>query len=220
MTPAHPIIEDLLWRHTVKKYDPNRRISDVDRAVIFESLRLSASSINSQPWRFIVLESEAARQRMYDTFVDKFKNNQPHVFDSAMLILFAHHPAYSREDYAAVVDQHIADGRLAATEREKGFRSFVFAEMNTDDKGYNGCWTRAQLYLALGNVLHTLARLRIGSTPLEGIDTQRVNQAFARELQGYRCDVALAIGYSDPQHDYNAGLPKSRLPLERVLLTL
>jgi nitroreductase / dihydropteridine reductase len=44
-----------------------------------EAMRLSASSINSQPWRFIVIENDAANQRMHDTFVSKFQFNQPHI---------------------------------------------------------------------------------------------------------------------------------------------
>ena len=50
---SHPIIEDLNKRYTVKKYDANKRISADDLATILEALRLSASSINSQPWKFV-----------------------------------------------------------------------------------------------------------------------------------------------------------------------
>ena len=51
---AHPIIEDLLWRHAVKKYDASKRIPEKDLDVLFEAMRLSPSSINSQPWKFVV----------------------------------------------------------------------------------------------------------------------------------------------------------------------
>ena len=52
--------------------------------------------------------------------------------------------------------------------------------------------------LALGNTLHILARLKIDSTPLEGIDIKLVNNEFKKELDGYQCGVALAIGYHHP----------------------
>ncbi len=217
---THPIIEDLLWRHTSKKYDPTRRVSEQDLATLFEAMRLTASSINAQPWRFVVIESREARERMSRTFGDKFPNNQPHVFDASQFILLAHNPRYTRDDYAKVVDQQIADGRLDPENRQAAFRSFVFAEMNTDENGDTSCWTRAQTYIALGNALHTLARLRIDATPIEGIDTERVNEEFRKELAGYRCEVALAIGYSHPQDDYNARLPKSRLAMARILLRI
>jgi len=166
----HPIIKDLLWRHTSKKYDATKKVSQKDLDVLFEAMRLSASSINSQPWRFVVIESDEAKERMNKTFAEKHQFNQPHVFDSSQIILFAHNPHYTREDYAQVVDKGITDKRINPEDREGAFASFIFAELNTDKTGNTSAWTKAQTYLALGNTLHTLARLKIDSTPLEGID--------------------------------------------------
>jgi len=213
----HPIIEDLNWRHTTKRYDKTKSVDPADLAVFYEALRLSASSINSQPWRFLQIESEQAKERMHQTFADNFQFNQPHVFEASQFILFAHNPCYSRENYAEVVDNGIEDGRTKPEERESAFGGFIFAEMNTDEQGDTSCWTKAQLYIAMGNALHTLARLRIDATPIEGLDTKRVNKEFAKELNGYQCDVALAIGYRHPTEDYNAKLPKSRRRIESIL---
>jgi len=217
---THPVLEDLTWRRTVKKYDETRKVSKEDLDVFFEALRLSPSSINSQPWRFVVIESETARERMGRTFVRKFQFNQPHIHDSSQIILFAHNPRYTRENYAEVVDKGIADGRTKPEERESAFGGFIFAELNTDENGNTAPWTKAQLYIALGNALHTLARLKIGATPMEGIDTELVNEEFKEELDGYQCDVALAIGYSHPQEDFNALLPKTRRSLDNILVQI
>lgn len=46
---SHQIITDLNNRYTAKKYDEEKRISQEDMAIIKEAIRLSASSINSQP---------------------------------------------------------------------------------------------------------------------------------------------------------------------------
>jgi len=217
---THPITEDLLWRHTTKKYDATKKIPQEDLDVLFEAIRLSASSINSQPWKFVVIESGEAKDRMSKTFAQKYQFNQPHVFDSSQIILFAYNPRYTREDYAEVVDKGIEDKRTRAEDRESAFGSFVFAELNTDETGNTSCWTKAQTYIALGNTLHTLARLKIDSTPMEGIDTGLVNEEFKKELDGYQCDVALAIGYHHPQEDYNVKLPKSRRSLDSILVRL
>ncbi len=216
----HPIIKDLLWRHTSKKYDVTKKVPQKDLDVLFEAMRLSASSINSQPWRFVVIESDEAKERMNRTFAKKHQFNQPHVFDSSQIILFAHNPRYTREDFAQVVDKGVTDKRTNPEDRERAFASFIFAELNTDKTGNTSAWTKAQTYLALGNTLHTLARLKIDSTPLEGIDTELVNKEFNNELGGYQCDVALAIGYHHPEEDYNAKLPKSRRSLESIFVRI
>lgn len=217
---VHPIIEVLLWRHTTKKYDKTKKVSQEDLDVLYEAMRLSASSINSQPWKFVVIESNEAKERMSKTFANKHQYNQPHVFDSSHTILFAYNPRYTRDDYAQVVDKGIEDGRTKPEDRESAFGAFGFAEFNTDETGNTSCWTKAQTYLALGNTLHVLARLRIDSTPLEGIDIDLVNEEFKDELDGYQCDVALAIGYHHPEDDYNEKLPKSRLNLDSILLQI
>lgn len=216
---SHPIIEDLLWRKTCKKYDPAKKVSEEDLQVLFEAMRLTASSINSQPWKFVVIESDEARQRMSKTFSRMHEYNQPHVMQSSQFILFANNPRYNRDNFDQVVDKYIEDGRVKPEERDKAYAAYRFVELNTDESGNTEPWTRAQTYLALGNALHTLARLKIDSTPIEGIDSELVNKEFEKELGGYCCNFALAIGYHH-EDDFNARLPKSRLKMDDVLLRL
>lgn len=217
---THPIIDDLQWRYTTKRYDKTKKVSPEDLNILLEAIRLSASSINSQPWKFIVLESDEAKQRMHRTVAENYQFNAPAILDSSHIILFAHNPFYKRENFAEVVDNGIADGRTRPEEREGAFGAYFFAELNMDEKGNNETWTRPQTYIALGNALHTLARLRIDSTTMEGFDSELVSKEFAQELEGYRCEVAVAIGYRDVQEDYNAKLPKSRRRPESVFIHL
>lgn len=214
---THPIINDLQARHTVKGYDPIKKVSDQDIATLCEAIRLSPSSINSQPWRFVVIQSDEAKQRFSDTFANMYQFNQPHAVNASHIILFAYDPHYTREKYAKIVDKQIADCRMKPESRESAFGGYVFAESNTDDSGYNGAWTKAQTYLALGNAMHSVARMGIESTPMEGVDSALISEIFSEELEGHVCEVALAIGYHDKATDYNASLPKSRLPMKDVL---
>jgi len=217
---THQIIRDLNSRYTTKKFDSSKKVSQEDLTVIMEAIRLSASSINSQPWKFIVIESSEAKQRLHDTFINKFQFNQPHVFSASHIILFAHNPAYTRANYEAVVDKGIEDKRTKPEDKERAFGGFAFAELNTDETGNTESWTKAQTYIALGNTLHTVARLNIDSTPMEGVDSEMISKEFAKELDGHVCHVALAIGYRDKNMDYNAKYPKSRLAMEDIIVKL
>lgn len=170
--------------------------------------------------KFIVIESDEAKERMHRTFRNKHQFNQPHIKAASHIILFAYNPNYTREDYAKVVDKGIADGRVSPENREQAFGSFAFAELNTNELGDTSSWTKAQTYLALGNTLHVLARLGIDSTTMEGVDSELISEEFSRELDGYQCDVALAMGYHHQEEDYNVNLPKSRLELDSVLTVL
>ncbi|WP_210498384.1 nitroreductase family protein [Vibrio crassostreae] len=215
---THPIIKDLNTRYTAKKYDPSKRISAEDIAIINEALRLSASSINSQPWKFIVLKTEEAKQRFHNTFANKHQFNQPHAKEASHTILFAYDPYFTKEKYAKRVDAEVTSGHLPADMYDAMMGAYAFAEANTiAGSGFNGDWTKAQLYIALGNLLHTLARLNIDSTPMEGVDSDLINDEFKLELDGHTCQLALAMGYHMESEDYNHGLPKARLPIDEVI---
>jgi nitroreductase / dihydropteridine reductase len=218
---THQIIKDLNNRYTAKKYDLTKRIQSEDMEVIKEAIRLSASSINSQPWKFIVIESDEAKQRFHNTFANKHHFNQPHATEASHIILFAHNPYFTKDDYKKVVDVEVTSGHLPAEMYNNMLNGgFTFAESNTDETGFNGHWTKAQTYIALGNTLHVLARLCIASTPMEGVDSELIGEIFQNELNGYRCEFALAIGYHLDGEDYNHGLPKARLHVDDVITVL
>lgn len=218
---GNQIIEDLNSRYTSKAYDKTKRVSPEDLATIEEVLRLSPSSINSQPWKFIVIKSDEAKQRLAKTF-KKYQFNQPHATKASEIILFANKVHYGKEDYKKRLDASVAAGRM----NEKGYdkqleRAFIFAQKAADENGNNGQWTKAQSYIALGNVLHALARLDIDSTPMEGVDAEEIQKEFAKELgDDYECTFALAIGYHKKEKDYNRKLPKARMAKEDVIIEL
>ncbi|WP_372942942.1 nitroreductase family protein [Shewanella sp.] len=218
---SHQIIQDLNNRYTAKKYDPSKRISVEDMDVLKEAMRLSASSINAQPWKFIIIESDEAKQRFHDTYANMYQFNQHHAKAASHIILFAYNPRFTKEQYKKVVDIEVSSGHLPAEMFDNMLNGgFTFAEVNTDESGYNGYWTKAQTYIALGNTLHVLARLGIDSTPMEGVDATLIGKEFEHELEGYVCDVALAMGYHIDGEDYNHGLPKARLALEDIFIEL
>ncbi|MEC6813650.1 nitroreductase family protein [Photobacterium toruni] len=208
----HQIITDLNNRYTTKQYDKTKKISADNINLIKDAIRLSASSINSQPWKFIVLESDEAKLRFYQTFENKYQFNQHHAIEASHIILFAYNPYYTKNDYRNIVDVEVSAGHLPAEKYNDMLNgAYSFAELNTDATGFNGHWTKAQTYIALGNTLHVLARLGIASTAMEGVDSQLIGSIFKDELDGYICDVALAMGYALEEQDYNYGLPKARL---------
>ncbi|MCT8986954.1 nitroreductase family protein [Shewanella phaeophyticola] len=218
---THQIIQDLNNRYTAKKYNPSKRISAEDMNVLKQAMRLSASSINAQPWKFIIIESDEAKQRFHDTYANMYQFNQHHAKAASHIILFAYNPRFTKEQYKKVVDIEVSSGHLPAEMFDNMLNGgFTFAEANTDENGYNGYWTKAQTYIALGNTLHVLARLGIDSTPMEGVDATLIGKEFEQELEGYVCDVALAMGYHMDSEDYNHGLPKARLALEDIFIEL
>ena len=48
-------------RYTTKHYDPAKAVSEEDFNALLEVLRLSLSSVNSQPWEFFIARTPAGR---------------------------------------------------------------------------------------------------------------------------------------------------------------
>ena len=51
----------------------------------------------------------------------------------------------------------------------------------------------------------------VDACPMEGIDAEAIDVALGLREKGLRCVVMAALGYSG-EDDFNAKLPKSRLP--------
>lgn len=211
------IIKDLKWRYTTKKFNPNKKVSQANLEIIYNTLRLTPSSINSQAWKFIVLNSQEAKEKMAKTFegdtpASKHPTNKKHVFDSSQIILFSYNPNYTKSDFTNIVDKYIKDKRIKKEDKEQAFKIFSFVENKNDKQN----WSKSQLYIALGNIIHTLARLKIDSTPMEGVNGELIEEIFKDDLDGFKCDLALAIGYRD-DNDSNANAVKSRLDLQDII---
>lgn len=51
-------------RYTTKKYDPNRQIPEEKIRQLKEIIRLSPSSINSQPWKFVFISDKKEKKEI------------------------------------------------------------------------------------------------------------------------------------------------------------
>ena len=98
--------------------------------------------------------------------------------------------------------------------QKKGRAFYVDLHRNTlQDTPF---WTQRQVYIALGVVLFGAASLGIDATPIEGFDPAVVDEEFGLPDKGLKCVVLAALGYRGAE-DFNAKLPKSRLPLDVVV---
>lgn len=51
-------------RSSTRYYDPSKKISDEDFQCILECGRLSPSSVGSEPWKFLVIQNKALRDKI------------------------------------------------------------------------------------------------------------------------------------------------------------
>ena len=68
----------------------------------------------------------------------------------------------------------------------------------------------------MGFLLAAAAEKGIDSTPIEGLDTAKLDEILGLREKGMRSVAVVTLGYRSP-NDGNAQRPKSRLALDRIV---
>jgi nitroreductase/dihydropteridine reductase len=215
----HDITHYAKNRHTVKAYDPNKKISAEDIVKIKELLRFSASSTNAQPWHFLLVSSDKGKERLAKANESMFPFNNPSILGSSHTVIFCSRLTIEEDHLSTVLEQEEADGRFPAIENKEqmdGGRK-MFINLHKHDYKDVQHWMDKQVYLNIGAFLLGVSTLGIDATPMEGIDIKSIDEEFGLREKGYTSLVVVTLGYHDAEKDYNASLPKSRLPYEYIL---
>jgi nitroreductase/dihydropteridine reductase len=211
-----------LFRHTCKAYDPSKKIPADKIEQIKTLLRFSPSSVNSQPWHFIIASSEEGKARIAKAAQQApYASNGPKILNASHVIVFCARTALDDAHVARILEQEVADGRLSTPEskeaQNKGRNYYV--NLHRYENKDTRSWMEKQVYLALGTLLLGAAALEIDATPIEGFDAHTVDVELGLRKQGMSSVVLVALGYRSPD-DFNAKLPKSRLPAGAVISEL
>lgn len=205
-------------RYTTKHYDPSRRISDQDFHDLMEIVRLSPSSVNSQPWHWFVAADAAAKEKILPAILDF---NRPRVTDASHVVVFTVRDHLDDAYLTALQAQEVADGRFtkveAAAGSDAGRRHFVGLHQVSHAEQLQ--WETHQVYIAMGILTYAAAGMGIDSTFLEGMNMHKCDEILGLPQKGFRTVCAVSLGYRLPD-DSNLSRPKSRWPLDAVMTML
>lgn len=212
------VAEIATTRRTCKAFDPTRKIDPAAIEQLKTLLRFAPSSVNSQPWHFIVASTAEGKETIAATLAGRFEYNAPKVRNASHVVVLCVRRDLDDAHLQALVEQEDGDGRFATAEAkatQHNARSF-YANLHREQLQDLPLWMEKQVYIALGTLLFGAGALGIDACPMEGIDAAAIDAALGLEAQGLRCVVLTALGYSSGD-DFNARLPKSRLPAATVI---
>ena len=190
-------------RYTTKRYNANKKISAEKIQQLKEILRLSPSSINSQPWKFIFVSDEKTKQ---DLARASFFNEQK-INEASHLVVFS--VIDNIEKFEEQIRQNLPEGAVGY------YNNFLKPLPETEIKS----WLAHQVYLSLGFFLSACASLEIDSSPMEGIEKEVYDKTL--KLEQYTSLFAVAIGYRNPEDTNQPSVkPKSRLPLATIIQSI
>ena len=206
----HKIIEDLNWRYATKKFDPSQKIKQEDLDTILEALRLVPTSYGLQPLKYLIIEKDTLR-----SILKEASWNQSQVTDASHLIVICCHIDTTDDDIEKNIlltseTRNIEHGKLA------GYGEFVKRTVSQLTLTEKTQWNEKQAYIALGILLHTLASLRIDSTPMEGFDGEKYDTILNLKEQGLKSVLVCPIGYRS-EEDQTQHLKKVRKSSNHVI---
>ncbi|WP_412480070.1 oxygen-insensitive NAD(P)H nitroreductase [Azonexus sp. IMCC34839] len=213
------IVETAQKRYTSKAFDPERKLSADTVQGIRDLLRAAPSSVNSQPWHFIIAASDAGKAQVAKATQGPYAYNGPKVINASHVVVLCARTDLDDAHLAALLAQEDKDGRFTTPEAREGQnkgRSYYVGLHRNEYKDV-GLWAEKQVYLALGTLLLGAGALGVDACPMEGFDAAALDAELGLSTKGLRPIVLVALGYHSDA-DFNAKLPKSRLPAE-VLFT-
>jgi nitroreductase/dihydropteridine reductase len=212
------LIDILQTRYTAKAFDPARQLSAEQVRQIEALLRFAPSSTNAQPWHFVIASSDKGKARLAETFAGGHAYNEPKVRNASHVVVLCAKQHIDETYLKHVLTQEQADGRFANDEARAGQhrgRSH-FVNLHRFERRDAQHWADKQVYIALGFLLLGAAALGVDACPIEGFDTAAVDAALDLREQGLSSSVVVALGVRSDT-DFNAKLPKSRLPVNEVI---
>ena len=204
-------------RYTAKAYDPTRKIPAPLVEQLRALLRLSPSSVNSQPWHFVVAATNEGKARIAKSTHGPYAYNSPKILDASHVFVLCTRHTAADAHFDAIVEQEARDGRYANSQDRQTRRQtlFSYVDMHRYTQRDAQAWMAKQTYLALGVLLLGAAALELDATPIEGFDNAVLDRELDLPAQGFVSTVLVPVGYHGTD-DFNTNLPKSRLPAEAL----
>ncbi|MDR7072482.1 nitroreductase family protein [Fictibacillus barbaricus] len=190
-------------RRSIRNYDPSVKISREEMKEILTAASLAPSSVNLQPWRFVVIDTEEGK----NTLAPLAKFNQRQVETSAAVIaVFA--DTNSLEYLEQIYDKAVDEGHMPAEVRDqqvpaiRGLLEMMspeqFKDMNLIDSG-----------LVSMQLMLVARAYGYDTNPIGGYEKDRIAEALDLDKERYFPVMLLSIGKAADE-----GYQSVRLPIE------
>lgn len=202
-------------RFSVKKFDPERKLSSEDVQELIECFRLTPSSLNLQAWKLFVVEDDQVKERVAEAGRNE---NKARIKECSHFFVLAR-KKLSFSHFHEVIEstemlQLMMKKKKVSLGKMKAF-FFVYSLLMGQKN-----WSIRQLYIALGVLMSACAKMGIGSLPMEGIKFRKLDKILDLPPE-YRSVVGLAVGYPHEREKTNPSyLRKSRFSTEDISLII
>lgn len=188
MTHTNNFSDIMFGRKSIREYDKEVKISKEDMLEMIQEATTAPSSVNLQPWRFAVVDSEEGKETLKPLIRFNTRQNES---SSAMIVIFGDLECY---EYAEdIYGQAVEEGKMPSEVRDQQlaaivpyYKSFSKAEMN-DIVKIDGSLAAMQMML--------VARSHgYDTNPIGGFEADQIAEALGYDKDRYVPVMILSIG--------------------------
>lgn len=203
------LINNLKWRYATKKMDASKKVSQQNIDYIKEVVQLSATSYGLQPFKVLEIKNPQLREEL-----KPMSWNQSQITDASHLFVFCNHIEVTDRDVDDLI-QLKSEINEIPIEKISGYGDFVKGKLKEKSALEMFHWTAKQTYIALSSALNACAELQIDATPMEGFETDAINEKLELKEKGLNACVLLAVGYRHSE-DITQNAQKVRKPIDVI----
>ncbi|MDQ0428829.1 nitroreductase [Planomicrobium stackebrandtii] len=192
-------------RRSIKQYDPSVKISREEMSEILEKASKAPSSINMQPWRFLVIDSDEAKEKLAPLAsfnLDKVMSS------SAVIAIFGDRQNF---DYAGeIYGKAVEHGYMPEEVKEFQLNYFTPLYEGISDEQMKDIVMLDSGLVAMQLMLVARA-YGYDTNPIGGYEKDKIAEAFGMEKDRYIPVMLLTIGKA-----LNEGFQSYRLPVDTI----
>lgn len=192
-------------RKSVRLYDETYKISHEEMLEMIQEATTAPSSVNMQPWCFVVVESEEAKAKLKPLIRFNTKQNDT---SSAMVLIFGDLQCYELGE--EIYNQAVAEGKMPEEVRDQQlasiipyYKSFTKAQMNDVVK--------VDSSLAAMQFMLTARAHGYETNPIGGFEADVLAETFGLDKERYVPVIILSVGKAK-----ESGYTSVRLPAEKI----
>lgn len=210
---SNQLINALSERYAVKKFDPNKKLSNEQLDTLIEATRLTATSYGLQLMKLILVESKEIREKLVECSF-----GQRQVADASHLLVLCREKDIDLDHIQEYID-NISATRKVEGEKLDDFKNMMSRTILTKSKTDQEIWMDKQIYIALGNLLTSCAVMGVGACPMEGFIPDEYDEVLGLADKNLASVLVLPIGFA-AEDDPNAKNKKVRRTEEQFVIRL
>ena len=195
----------LLERRSIRIYDETVKISDDELKQIILEANLAPSSMNMQPWRYVIVSSDAAKEKLRPALYGNLKQLET---SAAMIVVF--NDLHKFELAEKIYDTAVEKGLMPKDVREKQLTNIRNMAQKVDlsklnESGMIDCG------LAAMNLMYVAREHGYDTCPIGGFNHEMIHDVVDLDKDRYSPVMIISIGKAAEE-----GFPSVRLPFDDV----